>query len=127
MVKQKTPGRIILTSSLVGLFSFAGYSAYSPAKHAIRGDVCCRHIFRSLMRVSFVLVCALIITAGLADTLRNEFLLYNIKVHCYFPGTILSPGFVEEEKCKPAITKKIEGPDDGLTPEQCAKALIRGA
>lgn len=52
--------------------------------------------------------------------------MYGIRIHCYFPGTIHSPGYEEEEKCKPAITKKIEGPDDGKTPEQCAQALING-
>jgi 3-dehydrosphinganine reductase len=52
--------------------------------------------------------------------------MYGIKVHCYFPGTIYSPGFDEEEKCKPAITKKIEGTDEGLTPDGCARVLFRG-
>jgi 3-dehydrosphinganine reductase len=52
--------------------------------------------------------------------------MYDISVHCYFPGTIYSPGFEEEEKCKPAITKKIEGADEGLSPGACAKVLLTG-
>ncbi|KAK9896468.1 NAD(P)-binding protein, partial [Cystobasidium minutum MCA 4210] len=98
MVQNKIQGKIVLVSSLVGLFSFVGYSAYSPAKHAIR---------------------------GLADTLRNELKMYNIDVHCYFPGTILSPGYEAENQGKPPLTLKIEGEGTDLTPEQCADLLIR--
>ena len=62
----------------------------------------------------------------MADTLRNEFLLYGITIHCYFPATIFTPGFEEESKTKPLLTKNIEGPDEGQTPEQCASKLVRG-
>ena len=66
--------------------------------------------------------------AGLAECLRSEFQLYDISIHAYFPGTILSPGYEEENKTKPAVTKKLEGGDtDGQTPEQCARGLLRGA
>jgi 3-dehydrosphinganine reductase len=51
---------------------------------------------------------------------------YDIGVHCFFPGTILSPGFEEEQKIKPQITKDIEGIDSGLTPEECAAYLLKG-
>lgn len=53
--------------------------------------------------------------------------LYGITVHCYFPGTILTPGFDRENECKPALTAKIEG-DGGTeqTPDQCAALLIQG-
>ena len=47
-------------------------------------------------------------------------------MHTYFPATILSPGLEEENKTKPAVTLKIEGDDEGLTPEACAECLIRG-
>lgn len=63
---------------------------------------------------------------GLAESLRSELILYGISVHAYFPGTILSPGLEEENKTKPKITLEIEGQDDGLTPAQCAKGLIKG-
>lgn len=99
MVKQGVRGSIVLTSSVVGFFAIPGYSAYAAAKHAIR---------------------------GLAESLRIEFLLYNINVHCYFPSTIYSPGFEEEQKSKPELTKIIEGADEGLTPEACALRLVNG-
>ena len=54
-------------------------------------------------------------------------LLYGITVHCYFPGTILSPGYEQENRTKPELTKKLEGgPEEGLTPKQCAEGLIKG-
>ncbi|POW03041.1 hypothetical protein PSTT_11372 [Puccinia striiformis] len=99
MAKQGVRGSIVLTSSVLGFFAIPGYSAYTAIKHAIR---------------------------GLAESLRIEFLLYNINVHCYFPATIYSPGFEEEQKSKPELTKIIEGADEGLTPEDCALRLVRG-
>ena len=32
-------GKIVLTSSVLALMSFAGYSTYSPSKYAIRGEL----------------------------------------------------------------------------------------
>ncbi|SPO28720.1 related to 3-ketosphinganine reductase [Ustilago trichophora] len=92
-------GKIVLVSSLLGFMGLVGYSQYAPMKHAIR---------------------------GLAESLRSELILYGISVHAYFPATILSPGFDEENKTKPKITLEIEGTDEGLTPAQCAKGLIKG-
>lgn len=63
---------------------------------------------------------------GLAECLRSEFGLYGLTVQTYFPATILSPGFDEENKTKPQVTKDIEGADDQKTPEQCAEHLERG-
>lgn len=63
---------------------------------------------------------------GLAESLNSDLKLYGISVHCYFPGTILSPGYEEENKGKPAVTAKVEGDGETkLTPEQCADALIK--
>jgi len=99
MVADRTAGKIVFVSSVLGYMSLIGYSSYSPAKHALR---------------------------GLAETLRSELLLYSIGVHIFFPGTIYSPGYIEENKTKPKITLKIEETDEGLQPEQAAEALLRG-
>ncbi|KAF8745952.1 hypothetical protein AX14_004247 [Amanita brunnescens Koide BX004] len=99
MVKDRVQGKIVFVSSLLGYMSIIGYSSYSPGKHALR---------------------------GLAETLRSEGLLYSISVHIFFPGTIYSPGHVEENKIKPKITSKIEETDVGLQPEQCAQVLLKG-
>lgn len=37
MKENGTKGKIVLTSSVLALMSFAGYSTYSPSKYAIRG------------------------------------------------------------------------------------------
>lgn len=96
----KRGARIVLVSSTLGLMGLVGYAQYSPMKFAIR---------------------------GLAETLRSELQLYGIHVHCYFPGTILSPGYDAENRTKPELTKKLEGgPEEGLTPQQCAAGLLRG-
>lgn len=92
-------GKVVLTASLMALMGFAGYSAYAPSKFAIR---------------------------GLADSLRNELLLYGISVHLFLPATIYSPGFDREQQLKPELCKAIEGPDEGFTPEKVAQALIKG-
>ena len=54
-------------------------------------------------------------------------MLYGIDVHILFPGNILSPGYIEENKVKPEITLKIEERDAGLPPEEVAEHLIKGA
>ncbi|KAK2466259.1 hypothetical protein APHAL10511_001901 [Amanita phalloides] len=99
MVKDGVRGKIVLVSSVLGYMSIVGYSSYSPAKHALR---------------------------GLAETLRSELSLYSISVHIFFPGTIYSPGYVEENKTKPRITIKIEEGDEGMTPDQSARKLLQG-
>lgn len=53
-------------------------------------------------------------------------LLYGIDVHVFFPPTMHTPGYEEENKTKPKITLKIEESDDGLTPDQAALALFQG-
>jgi hypothetical protein len=63
---------------------------------------------------------------GLADALRSELLLYDIDVHIFFPPTMYTPGYEEENKTKPTITLKIEEGDPGLSAEQGAQGLLRG-
>jgi len=53
-------------------------------------------------------------------------MLYGVDVHIFFPPTMFTPGYEEENKTKPQIVKKIESADDGLTAEQAALALFRG-
>jgi 3-dehydrosphinganine reductase len=62
----------------------------------------------------------------LADTLHSELMLYGIDVHIYFPATMYTPGFDEENVTKPEIVRKIESTDEGVTPEQAAQALYKG-
>ncbi|KAJ7116443.1 hypothetical protein C8R44DRAFT_854845 [Mycena epipterygia] len=99
MVRDGSKGKIVLVSSTLGYMSFIGWASYSPAKHALR---------------------------GLADTLQSEFMLYDIDIHIFFPPTMFTPGYDEENKTKPKIVREIESTDDGLTPDAAAQALIQG-
>lgn len=58
--------------------------------------------------------------------LRQEFLLYGIEGHIFFPPTMFTKGYEEENKVKPKLTLKIEEGDDGLTAEQAAEILFKG-
>ena len=60
----------------------------------------------------------------LADTLREECILYDIDIHCSFPANILSPGSEQEEKTKPAITKTLEGTAGAEPPDVVARHII---
>ena len=64
---------------------------------------------------------------GLAETLRQELLLYSIDVQIYMPVTMYTSGYEEENKTKPELTLKIEESDGGLTPERAAEGLYEGA
>lgn len=97
--ENKKGGKIVLVSSTLGYMSFLGYASYSPPKHALR---------------------------GLADTLHSEMMLYGVDIHIFFPPTMFTPGYEEENKTKPQIVKKIESTDDGLTADQAAVALVKG-
>lgn len=63
---------------------------------------------------------------GLADTLQSELMLYGVEVHIFFPPSMFTPGYDEENKIKPRIVKEIEGTSDGLTADQAALALFKG-
>ena len=123
MVSQRIKGRIVFVSSFLGYTSFAGYSPYSPGKYAVRGTSYPR---RSLQMPSFPSPRIRADRLGLADTLRSELLQHDISVHVYLPAGIDSPGYVEEQRSKPRITKKIEEGDEVLSPESVAKSLIVG-
>jgi len=99
MARARLPGKIVFVGSVLSYFGLVGYSTYSPGKHALR---------------------------GLAETLRQELLLYNIDVHMYFPATIQSPGYVEENKTKPKITLKIEESDPISSADECAQGMWKG-
>lgn len=114
--------KVVMTGSVLSMMGFVGYSSYSPSKYAIRGS--------SVPPVSPVLPAQHandVDSSGLAESLRNELLLYSISVHLFLPATIFSPGFKREQELKPEITKRLEGPDEGVTCEVAAAKLITGS
>ncbi|KAK8156144.1 hypothetical protein IWX90DRAFT_434484 [Phyllosticta citrichinensis] len=101
----------ILTSSSAGLVGVAGYSPYSPAKAALR---------------------------NLSDALHEEVQFYNgaryhesgaaapeIKIHLVCPGTISTPGHVEENKTKHPVTIVLEEGDPVQTEDEVAAVAVK--
>jgi len=99
MAKQGVKGKICFVSSTLGYMGLLGYASYSPGKHALM---------------------------GLVESLRFELALYDIDVQVFAPCTMYSPGYENEQRSKPTITKKIEESDEGLSPEQAARAMLAG-
>lgn len=98
---EKEPKHLIMTASVLALYTIPGYAPYSPSKWAMR---------------------------GLADTISQEVMMYpqNVKVHVVFPGTILSPGYSREILTTPEITKILESSDPQQTPDKVAEVAIKG-
>lgn len=101
---SKKTRHIIFTCSTLAFFPLAGYAPYSPAKAAMR---------------------------SLADTLTQEVAVYNganrsseVKVHTVFPMGILTPGFENENRTKPALTVQLEKDDKPQTPDEVARISI---
>ncbi|CAO2650546.1 Nn.00g018380.m01.CDS01 [Neocucurbitaria sp. VM-36] len=111
------PRQFIITSSAIAFVGMLGYSPYAPAKSALR---------------------------SLADGLRSEVQMYNaarrsknntsgqapapfdINIHIIFPGTILSPGFDNEEKTKHPVTRELESSDPKQTELEAATSAVKG-
>ncbi|KAJ0405554.1 hypothetical protein P43SY_009603 [Pythium insidiosum] len=99
MIEAQNKGDVVIVASGCSMLSFIGYTQYASSKYALR---------------------------GLAEALRNELKLYNIRVSVFYPGNIDSPGFVEENKIKPDETKEIEGTSKPESPDAVADSLISG-
>jgi 3-dehydrosphinganine reductase len=87
---------IASTAALVGVF---GYSAYAPAKYAVR---------------------------GLMDTLGAELGPRGVHVACAYPPDTDTPGFARENVTKPPETVAVSGSVKVLAPAKVAAAIVRG-
>lgn len=91
-------GTIIFVSSICGLLSFYGYSAYSASKFAL---------------------------VGLAQALQMELRPFKIGVMLSFPGDTDTPGYEEENQIKPKITRDISKASSIADPGMVAESIIR--
>ena len=91
MKAQGRGGRIVFVSSQAGQVGIFGFSAYSPSKFAV---------------------------VGLAQVLRMELQAHGIFVSVAYPPDTDTPGFEEENKCKPEETKLISETAGLFQPEQ---------
>lgn len=96
---ERRDGQIIIVGSAMSVVGFMGYSSYAPAKHALR---------------------------GLADTLRNELVGFNVAVQIAYPPDTDTPGFENENRTKPIETMKMV-PVDVYSAEKVAESMLRGA
>eukprot|EP00930_Biecheleria_cincta_P007495 TRINITY_DN108715_c0_g1_i1.p1 TRINITY_DN108715_c0_g1~~TRINITY_DN108715_c0_g1_i1.p1 ORF type:complete len:368 (+),score=59.38 TRINITY_DN108715_c0_g1_i1:98-1105(+) len=93
-------GRISIVSSAAGLISLPGYGIYSATKFGHRGFL-----------------------AGAYHELQRHGILLSV----YYPGSIQTPGFKEEQESKSTVTAKIEAQcSDVSSAESAAEVLLRG-
>lgn len=117
LLAQRIQGKVVLVGTFLGYTSFVGYSPYSPGKYALRGEFALKRRGAPADHLS-----------GLADSLRSEMLAYKDApdLHIFMPAGIDSAGYVEEQKLKPAPTKKLEEGDRIDKPKTVAMCLIKG-
>lgn len=96
---QRRRGHVVLVASTVAFVGIYGYSAYAPAKHAVR---------------------------GLAETLRPELRPHGITMACAYPPDTDTPGFARENEQKPEVTRRISGGIAPRTAASVATAIVKG-
>lgn len=92
-------GSIVLVSSAAGLIGIYGYTAYSPAKFAVR---------------------------GLAESLRAELAPTGVHVACVCPPDVDTPQLADEGRYKPDETRAISGTSKPISAEACARSIVDG-
>jgi 3-dehydrosphinganine reductase len=96
---ERGRGHLVTISSTAGLIGVFGYSAYAPAKFAVR---------------------------GLAETLRPELAPHGIVVACAYPPDTRTPGFDAENALKPPETARISAAIKPRDADVVAKAIVAG-
>jgi 3-dehydrosphinganine reductase len=96
---ERGRGHLVTISSTAGLIGVFGYSAYAPAKFAVR---------------------------GLAETLRPELAPHGIVVACAYPPDTRTPGFDAENALKPPETARISAAIKPRDAAVVAKAIVAG-
>jgi 3-dehydrosphinganine reductase len=98
-MRARRQGRVVLVSSGAALTGIFGYGAYGPSKFAVR---------------------------GLAETLQAELKADNVAVSIAYPPDTETPQLVEEEKTKPAETKRITSVAATWSADAVAAAILAG-
>jgi 3-dehydrosphinganine reductase len=98
MIERKR-GHLVTIASTAGLIGVFGYSAYAPAKFAVR---------------------------GLTETLRPELAPYGIVVACAYPPDTRTPGFDAEHALKPPETERISAAIKPREVGAVAQAIVTG-
>jgi 3-dehydrosphinganine reductase len=98
MIERRT-GSIIGISSAAGIIGVFGYTAYGPAKFAVR---------------------------GLLEALRGEMAPHGIHVGCCFPPDVDTPQLAYENQFKPDETRAISGNIKPISADQVANCIVDG-
>src|SRR5581483_7564878 len=98
-MRQRRSGHIALVSSGAGIVGIFGYSAYSPAKFALR---------------------------GLAEVLRSELTRDGIGISIVYPPDTDTPQLAAENLIKPVETKAIAAGAKTWRPEDVARCIMNG-
>ncbi|WP_330285671.1 SDR family oxidoreductase [Streptomyces sp. NBC_00576] len=96
---ERGRGSVVAVSSAAGLIGMFGYSAYGPAKFAVR---------------------------GLMESVRAELTPHGVHVGVVFPPDVDTPQLAEENRWKPAETRAVGGSIKPLTAEKVATAIVAG-
>jgi 3-dehydrosphinganine reductase len=96
---ERRRGHLVTVSSTAGLIGVYGYSAYAPAKFAVR---------------------------GLTETLRAELAPHGIVVSCVYPPDTRTPGFDAENALKPPETERISAAIKPRDADHVARAIVAG-
>jgi 3-dehydrosphinganine reductase len=92
-------GHIVTVASTAALVGVFGYSAYAPAKYAVR---------------------------GLTETLRSELAPHGIVVACAYPPDTDTPGLARENERRPAETAAVSASIRPRAAHVVAAAIVRG-
>jgi len=98
MIERGT-GSIVGVSSAAALVGIFGYTAYAPAKFAVR---------------------------GLLEALRGELKPHGVHVGCVYPPDVDTPQLAYENQYKPAETRAISGSIKPLTADAVAATIVEG-
>ncbi|GGO89414.1 SDR family oxidoreductase [Wenjunlia tyrosinilytica] len=96
---ERRRGSVVAVSSAAGLLGIFGYSAYGPAKFAVR---------------------------GLMESVRAELAPLGVHAGVVFPPDVDTPQLAEENRWKPAETFAVSGTVKPLTPQKVAEAIVSG-
>ncbi|WP_371574723.1 SDR family oxidoreductase [Streptomyces sp. NBC_01314] len=96
---ERGHGSVVAVSSAAGLLGIFGYSAYGPAKFAVR---------------------------GLMESVRAELTPRGVHVGVVFPPDVDTPQLAEENRWKPRETRVVGGTIKPLTAEKVAAAIVQG-
>jgi 3-dehydrosphinganine reductase len=98
-MQERRRGHLVFFSSTAALVGVFGYTAYAPAKAAVR---------------------------SFAETLRSELAPYSVVVSCVYPPDTRTPGYDRENALKPEETVRVSAAIKPRDADEIARAIARG-